>query len=299
MRVRLPALIALVSAAAYVACGSDDGSKAVQEGGAGGEAGEAPTTMGGKSAAGSQNNAGTPNGGEPSAGTNSAAGTAGAGGAGAGGVDAGAGAGGLGTAGAGGESGDPFATPAACPGGPYTLLVGTSEPDTFGSEEVSGAKLIFGLSGDDIFEYDTSGFDCLVGGPGNDDFTNPSENDNYYVGGPGADTYHIDHTGNYVHIADMAAGDTIALSLGAFDFLQGVAGSTPSTNNLKSVPGYSTGTTSGVTEGTTIIYDPTSGELWLDWDGGIKGSSASDQQILTILNKDGYTFDINDFVLED
>jgi hypothetical protein len=64
------------------------------------------------------------------------------------------------------------------------------------------------------------------------------------------------------------------------------------------VPGYSTGTPSGVIEGASIIYDPQTGELWRDWDGGIKGSSVNDAQILTILNKDGYTFDLNDFEID-
>lgn len=306
MRVRIPALIAVISAAAYVACGSDDGSKAVQAGGEGGEGGEAPTNQGGKNnTAGSQNNAGNDAGGQGGAGATSNAGAAGGSGLGGeGGVTASAGAGGAlggsgGDGGAGGESPDPLAQPAACPtaGNPYTQLVGTEAADTFTSNDVSGKKLIFGLGGDDIFPTEHGGDDCLVGGPGDDDFTNSDEFVNYYVGGPGADTYHITTTGNYLRIADMEAGDTLALSAAAFPFV-GAPGDTPSANNIKSVPGYSTGTPSGVTEGTTIIYDPTSGELWLDWDGGVKGSSANDRQILTILNKDGYQFSLDDFEID-
>ena len=304
MRVRLPALIAVISAAAYVACGSDDGSKAVQAGGEGGEGGDPAQGQAGKNnTAGSLNNVGG-EGGAGVAGSQGQSGDAGAPGGfgGAAGVPGGAGAGGNGgDAGGGGEGNvDPLAQPAACPSpvNGYTKLVGTETADTFTTNDVSGKKLIFGLGGDDVFPREHGGDDCLVGGPGNDDFSNSDEFVNYYVGGPGADTYHIDTTGNYLRIADMEAGDTLALSLTKFAFLAGVPGETPSANNVKSVAGYATGTPSGVSEGSTIIYDPTSGELWLDWDGGTKGSSVNDAQILTILNKDGYQFSLDDFEID-
>lgn len=304
MRVRLPALIAVISAAAYAACGSDDGSKAVQAGGEGGEGGDPTQSQAGKNnTAGSQNNVGG-EGGAGVAGNKGASGDAGAPGGfgGQAGTPGSSGAAGTpgGEGGGGGEGNvDPLAQPAACPTpvNGYTQVVGTEAADTFTSNDVSGQKLIFGLGGDDVFPTEHGGDDCLVGGPGDDDFTNSDEFVNYYVGGPGADTYHITTTGNYLRIADMETGDTIALSSTTFPFL-GASGDTPSANNLLSVPGYSTGTPSGVTEGTTIIYDPTSGELWLDWDGGTKGSSVNDKQILTILNKDGYQFSRDDFEID-
>ena len=312
MRVRLPALIAVISAAAYVACGSDDGSKTLQAGGEGGEGGDPTQNQAGKNAtAGSQNNLGG-DAGQGGAGSGGSAGMVGDAGAplgGQGGASGSAGAGGsrAGSDGEGGNGGmggdattDPLVKPAACPSpvNGYTQLVGTEAADTFTADNVSGQKLIFGLGGDDVFPTEHGGDDCLVGGPGNDDFTNSDEFANYYVGGAGADTYHINTTGNYLRIADMEAGDTIALSLAKFQFLAGVPGETPSVNNVRSVPGYSTGTPSGVSEGSSIVYDPTSGELWLDWDGGTKGSSVNDAQILTILNKDGYQFSIDDFEID-
>jgi hypothetical protein len=299
----------LVSVTAYVGCGSSDGSRAEQDGGAGGEGGEAPTSAGGKNnVAGSQNSGGNANqaggqGGDLGAAGSSAAGAGGAaGGMSTGGVNAGGEANGAaGNAGAGGDTGDAFAVPAACPVPQegFVQVVGTEEADTFLLADVSGKKLIFGLGGDDIFPHEHGGDDCLVGGPGNDDFSNSDEFANYYVGGPDADTYHIDTTGNYVRITDMAAGDTISLSVATFAFLTGTIGEPPNSLQVKAVAGYSTGTPSGVTEGGSIVYDPSTGELWQDFDGGIKGSSVNDKQILTILNKDGYQFDVNDFLLED
>jgi hypothetical protein len=301
MRVHLSALMALVSATTYVACGSSDPSKTVQAGGAGGEGGDASSSGGSKNnVAGSQNGGGSKNnvggaGGEPGA---SGGATAGAAGVSLGGESSG----GMSSAGAGGEAGAPNDTglPAACPGmlTDYVTLLGTPDDDSFTVQDVGGKKLIFGLDGADTFPTEHGGEDCLVGGPGDDDFTNSDEFANYYVGGAGADTYHLDTTGNYVRIADMEAGDHIALSQATFTFLSGVVGEPISSNQIHSVPGYSTGSPSGVIEGSSIIYDPLTGELWQDYDGGLKGSSVNDKQILTVLNHASYVFDVNDFLLD-
>jgi hypothetical protein len=302
MRIHLPALIALASATTYAACGSSDASKALQEGGAGGEAGETAGSGGSNNAAaGSKNGGGSANNVAGQAGENSSGGqTTGQGGASGGDSGMLGGASGTDAAGAGGSGETPgdMSLPAACPGvlADYTLLVGTSGDDAFTTQDVGGKKLIFGLEGMDSFPKEHGGEDCIVGGPGDDDFTNSDEFANYYFGGGGADTYHIDTTGNYVRIADMASGDVIALSKVTFTFLTGASGDVPQSTQVLAVPGYSTGTSSGVVEVSSIIYDPTSGELWLDTDGGVKG--VNDKQILTIVNKDGYTFDIDDFELE-
>jgi hypothetical protein len=306
MRVRFPALLALASVTTYVACGASDPSKAAQEEGAGGEAGDSTSAGGKSSAAGSQNGGGSLNNPGGQGGTDSGTGAT------AGNVDGGtgneAGAGGVvgsagdAGAGAGGETGTDTSTlPTACPGviADYTTLVGSAADDAFTGPDVNGKKLIFGLEGADTFPAEHGGDDCLVGGAGDDDFTNSDEFANYYVGGPGADVYHISTTGNYVRIADMEPADELSLKQTSFAFLTGAAGDTVNANQIHAIPGYSTtGTPSGVVEASSLVYDPTTGELWLDADGGIKGSSLDDRQILTILNHQGYTFDIDDFVLE-
>jgi hypothetical protein len=298
MRVHLPALIALVSATTYVACGSSDPSKAQQAGGEGGAGGEAPSSAGKSNTAGSQNGGGSKNNageaGMTSGGVPANAGAAGseAGGAGAAGESAG------GMSSAGGAPPDGVSLPTACPGpaSGYTLVTGTATDDHFLAADVSGTKLVFGLDGADIFDLEHGGNDCLVGGPGDDDFTNPDEFANYYVGGPGADTYHISTTGNFVRIADMEPDDEIRLSQTKFTFLAGAAGDTVSDTQLILVPGYSLGASSGVVEASSLVFDSSEGELWLDVDGGAKG--VNDRLILTILNHDDYNFDPDDFVIE-
>jgi hypothetical protein len=319
MRVRLPALIALVSAASYVACGSNDPSTSVPQagGGAAGEAGDGPSVAGSQNIAGSNNTAGSKNnvggeGGVPGGGGRATAGAAGAevGGESAGGTGAltGAGAGGVdgtmgGASGAGGEAPLGTVLPLGCVGAlaDYALVLGTAEDDSYAGGDLGGNKLVYGLEGDDSFGSSNDGHDCLVGGPGDDDFTNSSEQASYFVGGPGSDTYHINTTSNYVKLVDMESGDVIGLSKAQFPFLNSTVGEPPSSLLVSSVAGYSTGTASGVVEGAAIVYDPTTGELWQDPDGGAKASSAV--QIGTILNHDvsdgGYVFDINDFILED
>jgi hypothetical protein len=163
-------------------------------------------------------------------------------------------------------------------------------------DDVSGKKLIFGLAGEDTFPKEHGGDDCIVGGNGDDGFTNSDEFVNYYVGGPGADVYHVDTAGNFVRIADFSGEDTISLKQTFFTFLVGNAGAPVNSAQLKSVPGYSTGTSAGAFEGTALIYDPSSGELWRDSDSGDNTTSAT--KVLTVLNKDGYVFDLADFVIE-
>lgn len=301
MRVHLPALLALASAATYVACGSSDTTKTLPEGGAGGEGGDSTSVGGTKSVAGSSNSGGSLS----TVGGQTGEGGAGAPASGQGGASAGdsgmlgGAAGAEAAAGAGGSdtTGD-MSLPSECPGAlaDYTLLVGTTGDDTFTAPDVSGKKLIFGLAGMDVFPKEHGGEDCIIGGPDDDDFTNSDEFANYYFGGAGADTYHIDTSGNYVQIADMEHGDLIGLNQVKFAFLTGVPGDIPQSSQVFAVPGYSTGTTSGVVEASAIVYDPTSGELWLDTDGGVKG--VNDRQVLTIINKDSYTFDVDDFVIE-
>jgi hypothetical protein len=288
----------LVSSATYGACGSSDQLKGEPEGGAAGasEGGEPSSTSAGGTKSGGTGAvaAGAPNGlaGEGGAGVE-------LGGAPQGGVGASAGAAGADNlGGAGGEPDLPTDTlPSACPGtlSQYTTLLGTNGDDVFTSSDVSGQKLIFGLDGADSFPTEHGGQDCLVGGRGNDDFTNSDEFVNYYYGGSGDDTYHVNTAGNYLRIADFELGDRIALDQAAFP-LTGAPGDTPSPIQVLSVPGFSMGTSTN-SEASVIVYDPNSGELWRDVGGGTKddGSAAV---ILTILNKDTYVFDVDDFFIE-
>lgn len=303
---RLPTLVVLLSSAAYAAaCGSSDESKAEPDGGAAGatDGGESPSVGGSQNAAGTRNAGGSPSAsaGEGNDGEGGASGHGAAAGVGAGGEPSPDAAGGMdasGGMGAGGESNSSLdVLPEACPGAfaDYTRLVGTDGDDTFTTPDVNGQKLIFGLDGVDTFPAEHGGQDCLVGGPGNDDFTNSDEFANYYYGGSGDDTYHVDTAGNFVHIADFAAGDRIALSLATYP-LTGTPGEPASSAQVVSVPGFSSGT-STASEATVIVYDPETGELWRDVGGGTKddGSAAV---ILTIVNKSSYVFDINDFIVE-
>ena len=308
MRVHLPALVALVSATTYVACGSSDNSLADQESaGASGEGGDASSSGGSKSTAGSSNVAGTKN----SAGGDSNNGGAPTAPGGEGGVAGGSLGGGGGSAGdepvggEGGGAGAPAETglPAACPGviADYTLLEGGDEPDTFTNQQLNGKVLARGFGSDDIFETNV-GQDCLVGGPGDDDFTSASEGVSYFVGGAGADSFHLAvGSNNYTRIADMTAEDTIGLSKATFTFLAGTVGATPFDSQVYSVADYEAGTgTVPAGEGATIVYDPATGGLWQDIDRGLKGSSQNDaSQIATVLNAAAYTYDIDDFVLDD
>jgi hypothetical protein len=295
MRVHLPALLALVSATTYVACGSSDPANSDQEGGAGGEGGALTAPGGTPSTGGSQSNPGGGEGGVPLV-------VAGMPGGGAGGAAAG-GEGGVGGGGEGGAAPDD-GFPAACPGaiGDYLQIDGTTAPDTFTLAQLSmndGKVYALGLDGDDVFELDNAGQDCLVGGTGDDDFSIPGESGSVMYGNDGADVYHLEFTSSNAPsvIADMTSEDTIALALQSNTFLYGQAGAVPDATQLFSVADYEAGTGSiPAGEGAAIAYDPATGGLWRDDDRGTKGTNAS--QYVKIGNPGSYTFDINDFVLE-
>lgn len=300
--------MALVSATTYVACGSSDNSIADQEAGASGEGGGANNSGGSKSTAGSSNVAGTKNSGGGDSSNGGAPVAPGGEGGSAGNALGGAGgsAGDEPVGGEAGAAGAPAETglPAACPGviGDYTLLDGGDEPDTFTNQQLNGKVLARGFGSDDIFETNV-GQDCLVGGPGDDDFTSASEGVSFFVGGAGADSFHLAvGANNYTRIADMTAEDTIGLSKATFTLLVGTVGDTPFDTQIYSVPDYEAGT--GIVpptgEGAAIVYDPATGGLWQDSDRGVKGSSQNDaSQIATIVNAASYTYDINDFILDD
>lgn len=298
MRVHFPALIAVVSVTGcFVACGSSDHSRSDHDGGAGGEGGTeagAPSTSGGSnSSAGSQSSAGMSSNANAGQGGDSGASAAATGGE-----------GGTSSGGAGGEGGAPpdNALPAACPGvlDDYTEVEGTSGDDLYIADDLAGKRLVLSREGIDTFEAGGDGGDCLVGGPGDDHFSSPSDAASYFVGGAGSDTYHIDTQANFVRIADMEAADTIALSVNAFPFLFGDPGDTAQSSQVYSIAGYSAGTgTIPVGEGSAIVYDPTTGELWRDDDRVTKGSSPTAEfQLGTIVNHEGYQFSLDDFVLE-
>lgn len=304
MRVHLSALIALVSATSYVACGSSDPTDSDQDAGAGGglaDGGEPSSSGGSKNSAGSKNTAGD---------TSPAGASGGPAGEGGGAGEALGGAGGAGgdaaIAGGAGAGGAPVETglPAACPGvlADYTQLDGTTGADTFMTAQLSGNVLAFGLEGDDVFERDGNGGDCLVGGPGDDDLTNPGESASYLIGGSGADTFHLSNLGNnYTFIVDMSADDSIGLSKTNYSFLVGTAGDPPPDWQVLEIVDYEAGTGSvPAAETAAIVYDPATGGIWRDLDRGLKGSSQGDAtQIATIVNHASYTFNLDDFVLDD
>src|SRR5258706_8047127 len=69
------------------------------------------------------------------------------------------------SAGAGGEMPLDMSLPAACPGAieDYTLKVGTDGADHYLVADLNGKNLVFGLGGNDVFDYDYAGQDCLIG----------------------------------------------------------------------------------------------------------------------------------------
>lgn len=302
--------MALVSVSTYVACGSSDPSNSDQEAGAAGApgAGGEPSSSGGsKNAAGSKGTAGDANaagatgsaGGEGGGANAPLGGSGGAAGEAAGGDAGGGDAGGDAAGGAPDDGG----LPSVCPGvlSDYTQLDGTSGPDTFTTELLEGKLLVFGLDGDDVFDGNPTGNDCLVGGPGDDDLTNPGESASYLIGGPGADTFHlIAQTNNYALIADMSAEDSIALSKASYG-LDGTVGGTVASYQLYSLADYEAGTGSiPAGESAALIYDPATGGIWRDVDRGVKGSSQGDAvQLATVLNHSSYTFNPEDFMLDD
>jgi hypothetical protein len=286
MRLRSLALLALGSLSFYAACTSNDASKPAQTGGQAASAGGRKNSAGAKSSAGESSERGGEAGELALAGANGAGQPA----DGAGGERAAGGNGG-----AGGE--DPASgveLPAVCPGvlADYVTLMGTDADDVFDAARLASKKLIFGLAGADTFAADAGGEDCLLGGPGNDSFSSPGEHASYYLGGPGADTYHVDKTGNYLRIADFEGIDRISLAQATFGFLTGKAGEVPGSAQVLVVAGYSNDTDLGM-DGTRLVYDPDSGELWQDEPGRM-----NDQRILTILNHDGFVFDLDVLLLE-
>lgn len=265
--------------------------KSAQEAGAGGEA-----QAGGDSAGGSSSQAGAPS----AEGGSGGEALGGGGGGGSGDVSGGA-AGATAEAGAGAGGAPDSGLPSGCPGAlaDYTVLDGTADADTFDNTALEDKKLVFGLEGADVFDKSDDGGDCLVGGPGDDELTSSSDAVSYLIGGEGADLFHLDEaSGNYAHIVDMTSEDEIGLSRGAFPFLAGQVGATPSTSQLYSVADYEAGTgevPSG--EGAAIVYDPGTGGLWMTPLRGTKDDAAT--PIATIVNHGSYTFAIEDFVLED
>lgn len=288
-----------------MACSGSDASKAVPEaGGAGGEGGDSVAAGGSNANAGSKNSGGSlgvvgGQGGDSSLGGAPVVGQGGAQGGQDSGMLGGAGSDSAGAGGAGGETAVDMSLPAACPGvlGDYTLKVGTENADHYLVAALDGKQLVFGLGGDDVFDYDYAGQDCLLGGPGDDEFTSSGEFASYFFGGPGADVFHLTNAYGYFNVADMEAGDTITLSQTPFNFLIGQSGSTPDPTAVVSVPGYATGSASAPNgEGGVLIYDPNDGSLWRDTDRGDKTTGAN--KVGTILNYSTYTFDINDFEIE-
>ena len=300
MRVHLSALLALVSATTYVACGSSNESLADQEGGAGGEGGAALGSGGAQSStAGSQNsgggtkNAGGGEGGEPSLGGMST----GSGGAEVGGEP------GM-TGGAGGEGGagpNPYddGFPSECPGvvSDYTLVDGTPDDDTVAVAQLVGKVLSHTFAGNDTFEATYDGNDCLVGGLGDDDFSATGETGSYLIGGSGADTFHVSGSSHSSIIVDLAAEDTIALNTLVYTYLGTAVGEPPPASNFEIVAEYEAGTGSAIAGAGVMIYDSSTGKLWVDYNGGTIGDGA-ETTIASVLNHATYTVTVDDFVLE-
>ena len=295
MRVHLPAWLALVSAATYVACGSSDPALEAQEGGAGGEGGEAIGAGGTSSIAGSKSTGGSNNtvGGEGGAPLTIGGMPAG----GIGGADLGE-AGGM-VGGAGGAGPDQPSVPAVCL--ENLTIEGTSGPDTFTNDQLNmnASKVTaIGFEGDDVFEYNYAGQDCLAGGAGDDDLSAPGEYGSYMMGGEGADVFHFTLTGGNTPsiIVDMNAEDTIGFDKTNF-LLTGVVGATPFSTEVMELADYEAGTgTIPIGEGAAIVYDPATGGLWRDTDRGDNTTGAT--QLAIIENHASYTFDLNDFVID-
>jgi hypothetical protein len=301
MRVHLPALLALATATTYVACGASDPDKTAREGGAGGEGGEVENAGGSQAKGGSQNSAGSSNnpvggaGGDVGEGGMLSGGGAEPGTAGmAGAMD--------GSSGAGGEGTNPYDSgfPTECGSiDGYTPLEGTMDPDTMMGTQFDGQVLAHGLEGDDTFIIGYDGSDCVVGGPGDDDFSATGEVTSYLIGGSGADTFHVKGSSTSSNIVDFVPtdGDVIGLSVTYGPLVGATVGEPPPSTHFGSVPDYEAGTGTAPGTGAAIVYDPATGKLWLDYNGGTI-NDGSEQTIAVIMNYASYTFDENDFIVD-
>ncbi len=162
--------------------------------------------------------------------------------------------------------------------GPDTLKELSTEPNT----------VYFGLDGDDSLTAFGNG-SCLVGGDGNDtlEFGNEpfTPRSNVGLGGPGIDVWVLDHPSEPPLLADVAAGEEIQFkAIGTFEpdfveFIEDFSGS----ESKKST--------------THVVYDPNSGRIWLDEDGG--GSAESPVLLATVTSYADVELTLDNFVIAD
>ncbi len=214
-------------------------------------------------------------GGDGASGTGAASSTGGADGSG-GSADGGAGgAGGEGGAGETGEiicnaSEQCFELPPAC-GSPTVwldIIVGTENGELFTpAAPADSDKVIFALGGDDTLRAQNA-HNCLVGGDGDDLLSvsyseqSPSQ---ILVGGEGQDVF------RFASQFGMDAGDIVIADITSdekISFEPNYTGGEPMPGSsfVQIIEGFTEATGTDAT--THVIYDPTSGKLWVDYDGG-------------------------------
>ncbi len=147
--------------------------------------------------------------------------------------------------------------------GPDDIRELSTEPNT----------VYFGLEGDDSLIGWGNG-SCLLGGDGDDTLEFGDEpftpRPNIGIGGPGIDVWILDHPSEPPMFVDVATDEQIQFkAIGTFeaDFIEVIADFSGSQSKKAT---------------THIVYDPNSGRIWLDEDGG--GSAEAPELLATVAN---------------
>ncbi len=167
------------------------------------------------------------------------------------------------------------AFPSAC--GDRTDFVGAlfagPGPDDIRELSTEPNTVYFGLEGDDSLIGWGNG-SCLLGGDGDDTLEFGDEpftpGPNIGIGGPGVDVWVLDHPSEPPIFVDVTTDEQIQFkAIGTFeaDFVEFIADFS-GTESKKAT--------------THIVYDPNSGRIWVDQDGG--GSTESPTPLATVAN---------------
>lgn len=137
-------------------------------------------------------------------------------------------------------------------------LFGSAGPDNLNELSTSPLSVYFGAAGDDSLRGYGSG-SCLVGGDGNDELEFGSDSlaptSNVGIGGPGVDVWILDHPPAPPLLADVSVDEEIQFkAIGTFD-----------ATFIEFIDDFSAGDAKAAT--THVVYDPNSGDIWLDQDG--------------------------------
>ncbi|HYD76025.1 VCBS domain-containing protein [Ramlibacter sp.] len=178
------------------------------------------------------------------------------------------------------------------------VVAGTSGGETLdGGGGNGGRDLLFGNGDNDILIGRNQG-DLLVAGAGNDNLQGGDGND-VLVGGAGSDTFlfnsALSAASNVDRIADFEAGgiDTVMLSKATFAGLATAGSAAGTTLQPSEFLAVADAGTASVDAGVHVLYDPGTGNLYYDSNGG----SSAGRTLFATLDPSGLTgtVDASDF----